>query len=267
VDSDTYGLDVNKPSVARMYDHLLDGRDNYPADREAVDELLKQVPSMKVLAINNRRFLQRVVYRLAADHGIRQFIDHGSGLPTQDNVHDIAQRVDPGARVVYVDIDPIVLAHGGALLARDERTAVVQADMRDTEGIFGHQAVRDLIDFEQPVAALFVSVLHCIPDDDAEAVIRNVMAKLPAGSFMVICQLVSEDKAVRDYVTDFMAESTGGHWGRVREQADVHRYFEGLEIMPPGLMEVSTWLPDSDLAPKQATHEWIEYGGLGRVIR
>lgn len=267
MDSDTYGLDVSKPSVARMYDHLLDGRDNYPADRRAVDELLQHVPSMKVLAINNRRFLQRVVHRLAADHGIRQFIDHGSGLPTQDNVHDIAQRVDPGARVVYVDIDPIVLAHGGALLARDDRTAVVQADMRDTEGIFGHQAVRDLIDFDQPVAALFVSVLHCIPDDDAETVIKNVMARLPAGSFMVICQLVSEVAAVRDFVTGFMAESTGGHWGRVREQADVHRYFEGLEIVPPGLMEVSGWLPDSDLAPKQATHEWIEYGGLGRVVR
>jgi S-adenosyl methyltransferase len=164
-----------------------------------------------------------------------------------------------------VDIDPGVLAQGSALLADDDHAAVIQADMRDTEAIFAHPAVDRLIDFDQPVAALFVSVLHCVPDADATALVRNVMAKLPAGSFMVICQLVSEDQAVRDFVTAFMDQSTGGNWGRVRQQADVDGYFAGLEIMPPGLMEVSTWLPDSEPGPRQATHEWIEYGGLGRV--
>lgn len=135
-------IDVNVPSVARMYDYYLGGKDNYPADRVACEQLLEHVPSTKVLAVNNRRFLRRVVHHLASEYGIRQFIDHGSGLPTQDNVHQVAQLVDRDSRVVYIDNDPIVLAHGKAILEENDRTAVIQADMRDTEGIFGHPEVR-----------------------------------------------------------------------------------------------------------------------------
>ncbi|MEU2681487.1 SAM-dependent methyltransferase [Streptomyces sp. NPDC007107] len=258
-------IDVNVPSVARMYDYYLGGKDNYPADRVACEQLLEHVPSTKVLAVNNRRFLRRVVHHLASEYGIRQFIDHGSGLPTQDNVHQVAQLVDRDSRVVYIDNDPIVLAHGKAILEENDRTAVIQADMRDTEGIFGHPEVRRLIDFEEPVAALFVSVLHCIPDrDDPADLVRRTAARLAPGSFLVVCQLVSEDAATRDFVTDFMAKSTGDQWGRVRQQADVHGFLEGLDILEPGLVEVSTWRPDSDLAPKQATREWIEFGGVAR---
>jgi SAM-dependent methyltransferase len=261
-----FGLDISKPSVARMYDFLLDGKDNYPADRAACEALLQHVPSMKTLAINNRRFLQRAVRVLAEEYGIRQFIDHGSGLPTQDNVHEIAQRVDAGSHVVYVDNDPIVLAHGGAILERDDRTAVIQADMRDTKRIFGHSETKRLIDLDQPVAALFNSVLHCIPDKDKpHELIKNVASRLVPGSFLVICQLVSDQQHVRDFVTEFMRASTDGHWGRVREQHEVDALFTGLEILDPGLREVSTWRPDSDLAPRQLTFEWIEYGGIGRI--
>lgn len=135
-------IDVNVPSVARMYDYYLGGKDNYPADRVACEQLLEHVPSTKVLAVNNRRFLRRVVHHLASEYGIRQFIDHGSGLPTQDNVHQVAQLVDRDSRVVYIDNDPIVLAHGKAILEENDRTAVIQADMRDTEGIFGHPEVQ-----------------------------------------------------------------------------------------------------------------------------
>ncbi|MEU4096677.1 SAM-dependent methyltransferase [Streptomyces sp. NPDC026673] len=258
-------IDTGIPSVARMYDFLLGGKDNYAVDREASEELLKVVPSTKELAVNNRRFLQRVVGVLAREYGIRQFLDHGSGLPTQDNVHQVAQRVDPASRIVYVDNDPIVLAHGRALLEENENTAVIQADFRDTDGIFGHPEVERLIDFEQPVAALFVSVLHCIPDeDDPAGLVRRVAERLAPGSFLVVCQLVSEDKAVRDFVTEFMDASTQGNWGRVRQESDVHGFLDGLEILEPGLLEVSTWRPDTDLAPRQATQEWIEFGGVGR---
>ncbi|WP_406143119.1 SAM-dependent methyltransferase [Streptomyces sp. NBC_01012] len=258
-------IDVHVPSVARMYDYYLGGKDNYPADREASEQLLVRVPSTKVLAVNNRRFLRRVVRHLASEYGIRQFIDHGSGLPTQDNVHQVAQSVDPESRVVYIDNDPIVLAHGKAILEENDRTSVIQADMRDTEGIFGHPEVNRLIDLDEPVAALFVSVMHCIPDEDDPAdLVRRTAARLAPGSFLVVCQLVSEDAATRDFVTDFMAKSTGNQWGRVRQQHDVHSFLEGLEVLEPGLVEVSTWLPDSDLAPKQETEEWIEYGGVGR---
>jgi hypothetical protein len=260
-------IDVTVPSVARMYDFLMDGKDNYPADRAATEELLKQVPSTKVLALNNRAFLRRVVRRLAEDYGIRQFVDHGSGLPTQDNVHEVAQRVDPNSRVVYIDNDPIVLAHGRALLEQNENTAVIQADMRDTEKIWSSPEVTRLINTDEPVAVLFVSVLHCIPDrDDPADVVRRAAAKVPPGSFLVVCQLVSEDEETRRGVTEFMAESTGGNWGEVRREQDVLRFLEGTEILEPGLVEVSTWRPDTELAPKQPSMEWIEFGGVGRIV-
>jgi hypothetical protein len=259
-------IDVTVPSVARMYDFLMDGKDNYPADRAAAEELLKQAPSARVLALNNRAFLRRVVRRLAEDYGIRQFVDHGSGLPTQDNVHEVAQRVDPASRVVYIDNDPIVLAHGRALLEQNENIAVIQADVRDTEGIWSHPEVRRLIDPEEPVAVLFVSVLHCIPDrDDPAGVVRRAAAKVAPGSFLVVCQVVSEDEETRRSVTEFMARSTGGNWGEVRREKDVTAFLDGTDILEPGLVEVSAWRPDSDLAPKQPSLEWIGFGGVGRI--
>src|SRR5689334_16012861 len=220
-------IDATVPTAARMYDHYLGGKDNYAADRAACEELDKVVPSTRALALNNRRFLQRMVRTLAEDYGIRQFLDHGSGLPTQDNVHQVAQRVDPTSRVVYVDNDPMVLVHGRALLEQNERTAVIQADLRETEAIFSHPDTQRLIDFSQPVAVLFNSVFHCIPDSDSDgpsAVVRRVTERLVPGSCLVMCQLVSEDPKVREFVTDFMDRATQGHWGRVREEKDVARW-------------------------------------------
>ncbi|GAA0477714.1 SAM-dependent methyltransferase [Streptomyces stramineus] len=263
-----YEVDISTPSVARMYDYLLDGRNHYPADRRACADLLRQVPSMKALALNNRQFLRRAVRALARDHGIRQFIDHGSGLPTQDNVHEVAQRVDPGCRVVYVDNDPIVWNIGGALLERDRNSAVLQADMRDTARIFDSRQVRGLIDLNRPVAALFVSVLHCIPDEDGPgALVEEVASRLPDGSFLVICQLVSDNPGLREFVTEFMDVQTRGRWGRVREKRDVRAYFASLEVEPPGLVEVSRWRPGAGAGPVQETFEWEEYGGVGRITR
>jgi hypothetical protein len=261
-------IDATVPTAARMYDHYLGGKDNYAADRAACEELDKVVPSTRALALNNRRFLQRVVRTLAQEHGIRQFLDHGSGLPTQDNVHQVAQRIDPTSHVVYVDNDPMVLVHGRALLEEDKRTAVIHSDMRDSETIFTHPETQRLIDFSKPVAVLFNSVMHCIPDSETDgpsAVVRRVSERLVPGSFMVMCQLVSEDPEVRDFVTGFMDQATQGHWGRVREEKDVAGWFEGLDILEPGLVEVSTWRPDSEVAPRQLTQEWIEFGGVGRL--
>ncbi|POX46439.1 SAM-dependent methyltransferase [Streptomyces sp. Ru72] len=261
-------IDATVPTAARMYDYYLGGKDNYAADRAACEELDKVVPSTRALALNNRRFLQRVVRTLAQEYGIRQFLDHGSGLPTQDNVHQVAQRIDPSSHVVYVDSDPMVLVHGRALLEQDERTAVIQADMRDTETIFTHPETRRLIDFSQPVAVLFNSVMHCIPDSETDgppALVRRVAERLVPGSFMVMCQLVSEDAQVRDFVTNFMDQATQGHWGRVRQEKDVEAWFDGMDILEPGLVEVSTWRPDSEVAPRQLTQEWIEFGGVGRI--
>lgn len=261
-------IDATVPTAARMYDYYLGGKDNYAADRAATEELDKVVPSTRRLALNNRRFLQRVVRTLTQEYGIRQYLDHGSGLPTRENVHQVAQRIDPSTHVVYVDNDPMVLVHGRALLEQDERTVVIQADMRDTDGIFGHPETERLIDFSQPACVLFNSTFHCIPDSDTDgplALARRVRERLAPGSFMVMCQLVSEDPEVRDFVTNFMDQATQGNWGRVREPKDVESYFEGLEILEPGLVEVSTWRPDSEVAPRQLTNEWIEFGGVGRL--
>ncbi|WP_238334664.1 SAM-dependent methyltransferase [Kribbella amoyensis] len=252
-----------------MYDFYLGGKDNFAADRAAVAELDKVVPSTRALAVNNRQFLARAVKVLAEEHGIRQFLDHGSGLPSQNNVHQVAQRTAPDSHVVYVDNDPVVLAHGRALLVEDERTTVIQADMRDTDTIFSHPDTERLLDFSKPVAVLFNSVFHCIPDSETDgppAVVRRVTEKLVPGSFVVLCQLVSEDASIRESVTKFMDQATQGHWGRVREEKDVAGWFEGMDILEPGLVEVSTWRPDEAQTPaKQLTREWIEFGGVARL--
>ena len=260
-------IDVTTPSVARMYDYYLGGTDHYPADAEACEQLSRVAPSTQALAVNNRRFLQRAVRVLAEEEGVRQFLDHGSGLPTQNNVHQVAQRVDRSSRVVYVDNDPIVLAHGRTLLEENDETAVIQADMRDTEGIFAHEETRRLLRPDEPTAALFVSVLHCVPDsDDPGGLVGRVVSHLAPGSFVVICHLVSERAEIREETTRLMLRNTGGDWGRVREPREVEGYFDGLDILDPGhLVEVSTWRPDSELSRSQRTDEWIEYGGIGRV--
>ncbi|USQ84799.1 SAM-dependent methyltransferase [Streptomyces phaeoluteigriseus] len=261
-------IDATVPTAARMYDHYLGGKDNYAADRAACEELDKVVPSTRALALNNRRFLQRVVRTLTQEYGIRQYLDHGSGLPTQDNVHQVAQSIDPSAHVVYVDNDPMVLVHGRALLEQDERTAVIHADLRETEAIFTHPDTERLLDLSQPVAVLFNSVFHCIPDSETDgppAVVRRVAERLAPGSFLVMCQLVSEDPKVREFVTNFMDQATQGHWGRVRQEKDMAALFEGLEILDPGLVEVSTWRPDTEVTPRQLSQEWIEYGGVARL--
>lgn len=261
-------IDLSKPSVARMYDHLLGGTDNYQVDRDACEELLRIAPSTRELALVNRGFLVRAVRYLSRECGVRHFLDHGSGLPTRPNVHQVAQSVDASSEVVYIDNDPVVLAHGRMMLAEDPATtAVLDADMRDTDKIFNSSAVRRLLRTGQPVAALFVSVLHCIPRrDDPWALVRRVADRLPAGSYLVISQLASDDADLRQKITDFMAEITGNQWGEVRSISDVNRFFDGLDLLETDKpVEVSRWLPDSDLAPRQRTVEWIEYGGVARI--
>ncbi|MEV5013512.1 SAM-dependent methyltransferase [Streptomyces sp. NPDC053780] len=266
----THFIDTSNASAARMYDWLLGGTENYEVDRVACSELLKIAPSTQQLARSNRDFLRRVVRNLATEKHITQFLDHGSGLPTQDNVHEVAQRVRPDAKVAYVDNDPMVIAHARTSLDDNTNTMVVDCDMRETHDI--RQATDEFLDWSQPIAALFVSVLHCLPDTDDEndpaAVIKAVADQLVPGSYMVICQLVSDDPSVRDGVTQLMADATHDNWGRVREPHEVRRYFDSLEIeSPPGLVDVIDWCPDSVPPPKHLRPtDWVEWGGVGRVL-
>lgn len=258
------GIDPSKAHVARMYDYYLGGKDNFEADRMACLELDKIVPGTRGLAINNRAYLFRVVRTLAQENGIKQFIDIGSGLPTQNNVHQVAQGVDSDASVVYVDNDPIVQIHGKALIANDESTAFLLEDVRNTEKILDHPDTQRLVDFGEPVAVLYISFLHQIPDDDKPRdLVRRMMDRLPSGSYLAISHLVSVDPNLRRSLTDLMLQVTEGNWGRVRMMRDVDKFFEGLEPIPPGIVEITTWRPDEKEAEIQ-TFDWIEYGGVAR---
>ena len=264
-DDDFPDIDTRMPSVARGYDYMLGGTDNYEADRRAAETLEDMFPGTFALARNNRRYLERVVRYLAAECGIRQFIDHGTGLPTQNNVHQVAQGIAPGSRVVYVDNDPVVLAHGHvkALLAEDRSTAFIEADACDTGMILGHPDTRRLINFDEPVAALYISFFHCIPDArDPLGVVRQLMGRLAPGSYLAISHLVSDDPQTREKITAFMVQASGGNWGRVRRKEEVQEFFGGLEINEPGLVNVTDWHPDG--TGEEQTFGWLEYGGLAR---
>ncbi|MEU5849770.1 SAM-dependent methyltransferase [Saccharopolyspora shandongensis] len=270
------GVDRFVPSVARMYDWCLGGKDNFDVDREAMQAMMNQgFPDVVAIARQNRVFLERGVHYLAAEAGIRQFIDHGSGLPTQRNVHEVAQEAQPDARVVYIDNDPAVLAHGRALLAQNQQTTVISADMSRPEDILADPAIQTLIDFDQPVALLYVSVLHCLPDDQRpDLVLRRLLDAVPSGSYVLISHLAGSDPQARDFLTNFMNERTP--WGRVRSEDEIARFFDGLELVEPGLTNINDWRPEHratqfpeprGYTPSSATENsgriW-EYGGIAR---
>lgn len=261
---DLPGIDPSKAHVARMYDYYLGGDNNFESDRIACMGLDKLVPGTRGLAINNRNYLRRVVRTLAQEYGIRQFIDIGTGLPTQDNVHQIAKAAHPGARVVYVDNDPIVSVHARALIPDDGSTTFLLEDARNTDAILSHPETQRLIDFGEPVAALYISFLHQIPDrEDPAGLVRQMMGHLASGSFLAISHLVSADPELRARLTDLMLNATQGNWGRVRTKPEVVEFFGGLETIAPGVVEITTWRPGEAVAEEQ-TFDWIEYGGVAR---
>ena len=238
------GIDPTTPSPARMYDYYLGGKDNFEADRTAAERVLEQIPNGREMITENRRFLGRAVQYLAGEAGIGQFVDIGTGLPTQGNVHEIAQATDPNARVAYVDNDPVVLAHSRALLSHNTPgVATIQADMRDPEAILAHPELRALIDLNQPVAVLFVAVLHFLTEDeDPYSIVDHVRQMLPSGSYLVVSHGDASPQvkaAERVY-----EQATSRAQGRTRAQ--IERFFHGLEMVAPGLVYVQHWRPDGD---------------------
>jgi S-adenosyl methyltransferase len=254
------GVDVTVPSIARMYDYYLGGKDNFAVDRTAAEKVIAALPDMPFMAQENRKLLRRVVRFLAADAGIRQFLDLGAGLPTQGNVHAIAQQAAPDARVVYVDNDPMVVTHGCALLRDSDKVDVVQADVRDPEKIL--QIAGDFLDFDQPVAVLMLAVLHFIPDDDDPGqIVASFRDAVPSGSYVAISHVTGDyhpeatEMAKRVYDNDTYSTM------RFRSHAEILRFFDGLELLEPGLTTKSLWRPDS-LVPPGSEEQW-GYGGVG----
>ena len=241
----TVPFDTSVAHQARVYDYLLGGKDNYEADRVATDAVLAIYPEMAFNAKANRAFLGRAVRFLAGEAGIRQFLDIGTGIPTAGNTHQVAQAVAPEARVVYVDYDPIVLAHARALLDSHEcgATEYIDADLRDTGTILGK--ARQLLDFTQPVSITLISILHAIPDsDDPHAIVARIMDAVPSGSYLAISHAGSDLLdgqtlgSVRDIVTQMVHLEPGF---RSREQ--VSRFFDGLDLVEPGLVRAEEWHP------------------------
>ena len=253
-------FDASQPSPARMYDYFLGGKDNFPADRaagETVKTALGEVMTHDIVW-ENRRFLQRSV-RFLAESGIDQFVDIGTGLPTQGNVHEIAQQITPEARVVYVDNDPIVLTHGRALLATNATTTVITADMRDPETILTHPELQQLIDFSRPVAVLFVAVFHFIRDAENPAgILKHFRDRLAPGSYLSLSHLTSDGPPPEEVaqVVDVYKNATSPIVFRPREE--IESFFDGFDLIEPGLVRPWTWRPE--LGVDSPRTDWLSAG-------
>ncbi|SMQ20403.1 S-adenosyl methyltransferase [Streptomyces sp. Ag82_O1-12] len=241
-------IDPAKPSIARVYDYLLGGKDNYAVDREVGDVFKRDLPGSVAIAFANRAALTRAVREIAMTTGIRQFIDLGSGLPTADNVHQVAQRHAPESRVVYVDIDDQVLVHGRALLENNDRTRVIAVDVRNPEGIRSHPATLEMIDFDRPVAVILSAILHHVNDDeDPAGIVRYWRDQVPSGSHFFISHFRSGNNPETAEAEKVLQQTFGR--GRWRTDAEIASLLEGLEILDPGIVPASLWRPDETDTP------------------
>jgi S-adenosyl methyltransferase len=229
--------------VARIYDYFLGGKDNFAADRKAAEQILRIIPEARSGALVNRAFLGRAV-RFLAGTGIGQFIDIGAGLPTQANVHEVAHQVEPAARVVYVDNDPVIRVHGQALLHSADTATVIKADLREPDKILDHPELCALIDFSEPVAVLMVGILHFIADfEDPYGIVAHVRDRLAPGSHLAISHATTDSRRSRERVAAVYSQATAPLIPRGR--AEVSRFFDGLELVEPGLVYAPQWRPDS----------------------
>ncbi|HEU5393157.1 MAG TPA: SAM-dependent methyltransferase [Streptosporangiaceae bacterium] len=237
------GNDPARPAAARIYDYLLGGKDNYEVDRTAAERVLAVAPDQRQLARANRAFAIRAVGALASA-GVRQFVDLGTGFPTSPSVHEAARQADPEARVVYVDYDSLVHVHNTALLAQDDQVVSVRADVRQPETILGHPDVTRLIDFGQPVGVLCVAVLHLVPDaEDPGGIVARFRDRMCAGSYVVLSQFASDSDAEAMAELRTVAAGTAVET-YFRPRDAILRFFDGFELVPPGLTDVERWRQD-----------------------
>ncbi len=257
------GIDTSKAHQARIYDYWLGGKDNFAIDREAAQQALAAYPGLRRGVLAQRAFLARAVEYLAGPAGIRQFLDIGTGIPTANNTHEVAQSVTPEARIVYVDNDPMVLAHARALLTSAPlgATSYLDADLRDTETILS--AAADLLDFRQPVALLLVGILQLIPDEDnPHEIVARLVEAIPSGSWLAVFHPASD--ILPDQIGEAARRVSARSASRttLRSRAEVERFFDGLDLMEPGLVQVHRWQPGS--AVPDDGEEVAGYAGLAR---
>ena len=256
-------IDTSVASIARIYDYWLGGKDNFKADREAAELMIQQYPGIVAGVRKNRAFLGRAVHYLAADAGIRQFLDIGTGLPSSNNTHEVAQRAAPDARIVYVDNDPIVLSHAQALLAStpEGACAYVDADIRDTGKILKDAA--NVLDFSRPVAVCLIMILQFVPDeDDPVSIVRALVDALPSGSYLAVAHPASDvDQHVGPALRQ-LSTRMGGTRAVPRSHQEVSRFFDGLEMVEPGLVQLHRWRPGTGL--DDTGRDLAAYGAVAR---
>jgi O-methyltransferase involved in polyketide biosynthesis len=256
-------LDLDRPSVARVYDYYLGGSHNFAVDREFAEKVLETMPNVPELARQNRAFLRRAVRHLC-DAGIDQFVDLGSGIPTAGNVHDVAQEINPSAAVAYVDWDPVAVAHGQAILADNPRTAVIGADLRQPESVFADPAVRALIDPDRPTAVLLIAVLHFVPDSEKPIeLVARIAAQLAPGSAIAISHASPEGgQSVLGQAATLYQQTASPV--TTRSPQEIAALFGDLELLDPGVVRTPLWLPDS---PDEVSPQASAYPGCAGVAR
>jgi hypothetical protein len=255
-------IDTTVAHPARVYDYWLGGKNNFAADREAAERVLAISPGLRFRVRANRAFLARTVRFLATECGVRQFLDIGTGIPTANNTHEVAQAAAPSSRIVYVDNDPIVIAHARALLTSSPEgaTAYLEADLREPDVILA--AARETLDFSQPIALMLLGVLHLIQDaEDPYQIVSHLMDALPAGSYLVISHPASDIHANQAEVQRRYNERVATPQ-TLRSHAQVCRFFDGLQLIPPGVVYVHTWRADPDDEPP--TEMVSAHGGMAR---
>jgi hypothetical protein len=263
------GIDVSKPNVARVYDYMIGGKDHFAIDRMAGERVREIMPDARDAGRACRSLLRRVVHYLAAEAGIHQFLDIGSGLPTETNVHQVAHGVDPAARVVYVDNDPMVLVHGRALLARDGTTTVIEGDVRRPQEILDHKVVRERLDFTEPVGLLLMSILHHVHDsEDPAGIAATLRDALPPGSYLGIIHFWNPGEehpeiSAKVRQSEQLFNETMGT-GRWRSRAEIAEYFGDFEMVEPGLVPVTDWRPDDDSGDVLKDTRYTALGGVAR---
>jgi O-methyltransferase involved in polyketide biosynthesis len=257
-------LDLDRPSVARVYDYYLGGSHNFAVDRDFAQQVLQAMPNVPQLARENRAFLRRVVRAMSA-LGVDQFVDLGSGIPTVGNVHEVAQEINPQARVVYVDWDPVAVVHGQAILEDNDRTVVIGADLREPEKLFANERLRGLIDPDRPTAVLLIAVLHFVPDEQQPiGLVGRIASLLAPGSHVAISHASPEGQAAQLGKAANLYQKTASPV-TMRTQAEIAALFGDLELLEPGVVQAPLWRPDAPDAPGPEAYEYPGFAGVGRV--
>lgn len=257
-------VDLERPSVARVYDYYLGGSHNFAVDREFAQQVMRAMPDMPRLARENRGFLRRAVRDLCQS-GITQFIDLGSGIPTEGNVHEVAQAIDPDARVAYVDWDPVAVAHGRSILADNDRTAVVRADLRDPDTYLSDPRLRAVIDPARPTAVLLIAVLHFVPDEQGPiGLIARIAAALAPGSYIVISH-ASPDRRQAELDSAAALYRQTASPVTTRSQAEITALFGDLELIEPGVVQTPLWRADFPDEVGSDAHDYPGFAGIART--